>query len=247
MAVGALRDGIIEPWTTRLVQEILRPGDLYVNGGANFGYYTILGGSIVGVDGMVFAIDANPHIIPYIALGMFWNGTPKQTRIFLGALSDTSNKTVKFSFDPQFLGGGATLDDFLPPSYLENKKHTRKQTINECIWSFENIADVIGSDGIPQPGLNIDFETKTITIDDILCSNSKPVSLIHLDIEGAEALTLAGAKETIKRSPKLRIITEWSALHFGASKRQRSRAGIVNLFETQRVRRSHLIYPVWVV
>ena len=39
VAIGVVRDGMIEPWTTRLVQELLRPGQTYINAGANFGYY----------------------------------------------------------------------------------------------------------------------------------------------------------------------------------------------------------------
>ena len=37
VAIGVVRDGVIEPWTTRLVQDLLRPGDIYLNAGANFG------------------------------------------------------------------------------------------------------------------------------------------------------------------------------------------------------------------
>lgn len=42
VAIGAARDGLIGPWTTRLVQELVREGDVVINAGANFGYYSVL-------------------------------------------------------------------------------------------------------------------------------------------------------------------------------------------------------------
>jgi hypothetical protein len=36
------------------------------------------------------------------------------------------------------------------------------------------------------------------------------VDLIHMDIEGSEPRALRGAQAVIERSPKIKIITEWS-------------------------------------
>jgi hypothetical protein len=71
VAVGAMRDGIIEPWTTRAVQELLRPGSVYVNVGSNFGYYVALAGAIVGDTGKVVAVEPNPYVIPYLLRNLF--------------------------------------------------------------------------------------------------------------------------------------------------------------------------------
>lgn len=41
---------------------------------------------------------------------------------------------------------------------------------------------------------------------------TRPVSLIRLDIEGSEILALRGAEETLRRSPALKIVMEWSPI-----------------------------------
>src|ERR1700683_4353013 len=66
VVIGLVRDGVIEPWTTRLVQELLREGQVAINIGANFGYYPCLAGHIVGPSGKMIAVEANPHLIPFL-------------------------------------------------------------------------------------------------------------------------------------------------------------------------------------
>ena len=72
VAIGAARDGVIEPWTTRLIQELVREGDVIINAGANFGYYAVLSAYHAGQRGKVIAIEANPHIIPYLIDSCYW-------------------------------------------------------------------------------------------------------------------------------------------------------------------------------
>lgn len=44
----------------------------------------------------------------------------------------------------------------------------------------------------------------------LAAQGDRPLDLIRLDIEGSEALALRGAEATIRRSPRLRIVMEWS-------------------------------------
>jgi FkbM family methyltransferase len=46
-----------EPFETELIQCFLRPGDVFVDIGANIGWYTIVAASIVGVNGHVYAFE----------------------------------------------------------------------------------------------------------------------------------------------------------------------------------------------
>src|SRR6185369_17472199 len=52
-----LRDGIVEKSTIRLYEQILRPGDTYVDVGAHVGFHTLVARSLVGATGHVIAID----------------------------------------------------------------------------------------------------------------------------------------------------------------------------------------------
>lgn len=50
-----------EPHITALLQATLRPGDVFVDVGANIGVHTLLAAHCVGPEGMVIAIEPNPH------------------------------------------------------------------------------------------------------------------------------------------------------------------------------------------
>jgi FkbM family methyltransferase len=52
--------GLYEPIQTAWFKECLRPGDVFIDVGASFGYYTTLGASLVGPTGKVFAFEPSP-------------------------------------------------------------------------------------------------------------------------------------------------------------------------------------------
>jgi FkbM family methyltransferase len=54
--------GVWEPLLTRYVESVLRPGDVFIDIGANIGYYTLLASKLVGPSGTVVAIEASPSI-----------------------------------------------------------------------------------------------------------------------------------------------------------------------------------------
>jgi FkbM family methyltransferase len=203
VAVGIIRDGIHEPWTTRLVQESLRYGQTYVNVGANFGYYTSLGGVIVGSEGKVFSFEANPTVFAVLMKTIMFAGIPDRTIAFNRAVYRDTGSDLGFFFDYQFAGGGHIEfggDD--EPSF------------GDSFWSAESLPSLLDSDGrwVPAKGIMNTFRTKTLALDDVLKGNS--VDLLHCDVEAAEPYVIAGARSTIKNSPNLRIIFEWSGYSF---------------------------------
>ena len=52
--------GLWEPGVTQLIKQRLRPGDTFVDVGANTGWYTLLAAHSVGTTGRVVAIEASP-------------------------------------------------------------------------------------------------------------------------------------------------------------------------------------------
>ena len=52
--------GVYEPLTTQLVKDILRPGDAFVDIGANIGWFTLLAAPLVGDTGKVIAFEPEP-------------------------------------------------------------------------------------------------------------------------------------------------------------------------------------------
>lgn len=60
-AVGAhVLFGAYEPEVTKVFRDCLRPGMNVIDVGANIGYFTFLSASVVGADGLVTAVEANP-------------------------------------------------------------------------------------------------------------------------------------------------------------------------------------------
>jgi FkbM family methyltransferase len=54
--------GIWEPAVTQVFLDVLKPGDVVIDIGANVGYYTLLSSACVGRKGEVWAIEASPSI-----------------------------------------------------------------------------------------------------------------------------------------------------------------------------------------
>ncbi len=203
VAVGIIRDGIHEPWTTRLVQESLSRGQTYVNVGANFGYYTSLGGLIVGSEGKVFSFEANPSVFAVLLKTIMFAGIPDRVMAFNRAAYRVSGCDVGFFFDHQFAGGG----------HLEFGGED-KPGVGDGFWSADSIASIVDSDGrwVAAKGIMNTFKARTLALDDVLAGIC--VDLLHCDVEAAEPYVIEGARNTIRNSPKLRIIFEWSGYSF---------------------------------
>ncbi|MFE5729290.1 FkbM family methyltransferase [Streptomyces sp. NPDC056528] len=86
--------GIWEPHMTRWLRQRLRPGDTYVDVGANIGYYSLLAAQLVGDEGQVVAVEASPafqqRLLRNVALNEYRN-----VRAVNGAVSDVE-ETLKF-------------------------------------------------------------------------------------------------------------------------------------------------------
>jgi len=211
VAVGVVRDGVIEPWTTRLVEELTRERDVVVNIGANFGYYAVLAALRVGSEGRVIAVDANPHIIPYLVGSLYWSGVPDRAAVYHCAAWHESGQLLDFLFSPAYIGGASARR--LWNSGGQNVPLAT--SIEDALWDerFVEIArDETGRVSL-QTDRVVPFRVETRRLDDI-CAGLGEAHLLHLDIEGAEAFALRGARELIGRSPRIRIIFEWSASRY---------------------------------
>jgi FkbM family methyltransferase len=52
--------GLFEPNLTYFISSILKPGDVFIDVGANIGYFTVLAAKCIGTSGKVYAIEASP-------------------------------------------------------------------------------------------------------------------------------------------------------------------------------------------
>lgn len=80
-------DGIWEPYETSLVQARLKPGDVFVDVGANIGYFTVLAASLVGEEGRVFAFEPDPDNFELLTRNSEHNGLQARIHAVRAGLS----------------------------------------------------------------------------------------------------------------------------------------------------------------
>lgn len=127
--------GIYETTTVRLVQRLLRPGDRFVDAGANIGYIAMLAAKRVGPTGRVDAFEPEPHNRERLERHLAANGLADRVAVHALALSDRPGEaTIHFYGDDPSSNHGssslfrddrlrsegtrvptAALDDVLPP------------------------------------------------------------------------------------------------------------------------------------
>jgi FkbM family methyltransferase len=92
--------GVWEPDLTDFIRSRLRPGDVFVDVGANVGYDTLLGARAVGGNGAVASIEASPTVFERLQETVRLNGAPPQVRMINCAVSDKEG-TLSLYTGPQ--------------------------------------------------------------------------------------------------------------------------------------------------
>ena len=148
---------------------------VFVDVGANFGYFTcLLGGRIGrGGAGRIYSIEPNPACVSLLRRNVEINWSMCPIEICDCAVGDRSG--VVNLFVPANHSANAYLGD------AHNKDWT----------------------GFPA------HEVKVRRLDEIVASDGV-VDLMKIDVEGHEHSVLTGARNVIARSPRLRIVMEWS-------------------------------------
>jgi FkbM family methyltransferase len=74
LAPWLLLDGLWEANVTGWFQRTLKAGQVFVDVGANIGYFTLLGGQLVGPTGRVVAVEAHPRLAELLRRNVVVNG-----------------------------------------------------------------------------------------------------------------------------------------------------------------------------
>lgn len=80
--------GIWEPFETSLLLDLLQPGDVFVDVGANLGYFTVLAAARVGDHGRVFAFEPDPDNFALLQANCLANGLDQRVCAVRGALAE---------------------------------------------------------------------------------------------------------------------------------------------------------------
>jgi FkbM family methyltransferase len=83
-----------EPAVETAIRSILRPGDTFVDAGANIGFYTVLASQLAGGDGHVIAFEMVPTTADILRSHVKRNDCAN-VKVIEGALAEVSGKTLK--------------------------------------------------------------------------------------------------------------------------------------------------------
>ncbi len=93
-------EGIWEPYETSLLLSLLQAGDVFVDVGANIGYFTVLAASVVGRGGAVFAFEPDPDNFSLLQASAELNGLHHRvTAVEAGLAADAGNGRLYLSED----------------------------------------------------------------------------------------------------------------------------------------------------
>jgi FkbM family methyltransferase len=169
-----------EPGATRLVLDSLGPGDVFVDVGANSGYFTVLAALRVGAAGRVFAFEPNPATRRQLEHHVRINGVAGRVSIVDVALA------------------GADAED--------GRLYVSRWTDNDGIASLTPAPETVARGGL-HPDHSIAVRVRSF--DSWLRSAALArIDLMKIDVEGAEAQVLAGMTDAFSRIPPRRIICE---------------------------------------
>lgn len=85
-----------EPSVETSIRSILRPGDTFIDAGANIGFYTVLASQLVGEKGQVFSFEMVPITADILRLHVQKN-VLNNVKVIEGALAETADLTVQAS------------------------------------------------------------------------------------------------------------------------------------------------------
>ena len=113
--------GTYEPEVTALMCLLARPGQVWLDVGANIGYFTILLASLVGPTGEVHAFEPNPDMMKQIAHSVSLNGA-EQVRRVESAVSNVSGEEAVLYIPLSHSGQSGQSSLLIHRDIAENRK-----------------------------------------------------------------------------------------------------------------------------
>ena len=99
-----------EVCTTETISRHLSAGDVFLDIGANFGFFSVLAADLVGSEGRVYAVEASPAVLPILRDNV--EALPN-VRIIESAAGNRTGETEFFLTD-DFVNSGVAQSPFIP-------------------------------------------------------------------------------------------------------------------------------------
>lgn len=189
--------GVYEPEVTPVFLRLLRrsnPRHCFVDIGANEGYYTLVAAQHLrrrsaGDGGRVFAFEPHPFAFEQLRKNVSLNGLDNVVAVN-AAVGDGPGQTTLHASDQE-----VALSSIRPVQEELDRRFT---------------VDILTLDGFF--GLDEDVELPQVTaLGPRETAASARVSVIKMDIQGAELLALRGARRLLERDRPILVLEEWPA------------------------------------
>jgi FkbM family methyltransferase len=100
LAPHLMLDGYWEMWVTEALAELIRPGMVVADVGANVGYFSVLMADLVGPTGRVIAFEPNPAVAALLARGITANGFAERATLVPDPLGGKEGAPVSLVVPP---------------------------------------------------------------------------------------------------------------------------------------------------
>lgn len=178
---------VYEPATTDVFVRTLEPGHVFVDIGANHGYFTVLAASLVGPTGRVAAFEPNPRVFDQLETHVRMNHFEDRVSLESCALADRPEDRARLYVSQVASNSG--LSSLSPnAAALEQRDLTESATVAVTVNTFDRW-----------------LETTT------LLEQRDAIDLVKIDVEGAEARVIAGMARSLAagRVRALVVETPW--------------------------------------
>jgi FkbM family methyltransferase len=99
-------DGVVDSPIGWLLPKIVKPGAVFLDVGAHYGYFALWAALLGGSESRIYAFEANPALAALIRRSALANGFSTWVEVFENAASDRTGKAA-FGFDPLSPEGGS--------------------------------------------------------------------------------------------------------------------------------------------
>lgn len=154
-----------QPGVRGAIEQYLSPGDIFVDAGANIGFFTVVGANIVGPPGKVIAVEMIDETAAILRKHIEMNELANVT-VVEQALSQSAGEEIIAHLPVDHVGQATLLAETL------HGAKTREIRV-------------------------------TTTTLDAITQGIEQIDLMKIDLEGAEAMALAGAQDMLQRTRRV--------------------------------------------
>ncbi|MGC8484781.1 MAG: FkbM family methyltransferase [Candidatus Baltobacteraceae bacterium] len=114
--------GLFEPNLTALIVGRLRPGDTFIDVGANVGYFTLLASKLVGPEGQVVSIEASPTTYAALRKNIEANDATNVRTVNVAAFDCEASVPIYYLPEEEFTSGASLFRAIGPKEAIVSAK-----------------------------------------------------------------------------------------------------------------------------